>query len=78
MATLSAHSPGKRVGVGNATLQAAKHVDTKLIRAKLARFAAAHRKYVAANNAVIAAESKLRSHQEKVGEDDVLQDAAVE
>lgn len=78
MPTLQAtKSPSSRRESGDHVIAAAKTVDTTLIKAKLAAFTKTHGAYVTADNAVRKAEAALQAAEEKVGEADAGQDAAV-
>jgi len=71
-------SPGARVQAGASVLAAAKAVDTRLVKGRLAAFERAHRSYVEAQRKVDAAETQLHAAQARLGETDAVQDDAVE
>jgi multidrug resistance efflux pump len=59
-------------------LAAARTIDTRPIRARLARFERAHRAYTQAQERVDAAEAQLHSGQARLAERDVERDQAIE
>jgi hypothetical protein len=59
-------------------LAAARAVDTRLVKGRLARFERVHRSFVNAQRKVDAAESQLRAAQARLAECDAIQDEAVE
>ena len=69
---------GGRLHTGAAIFAAARAVDTRLVKARLAAFENAHRSYTEAQSKVDAAETQLRAAQAKLGQCDVAQDEAVE
>ena len=71
-------NPGMRLQLGASVLSAARAVDTRLVKARLARFERVHRSYVNAQRKVDAAESQLRAAQARLAESDAIQDEAVE
>lgn len=71
-------NPGARRTVGQAVLAAARVVDTKPVKARLAAFARAHLAFLAAADKVTAAEAVRDAAQAAVAEADVAQDAAVD
>jgi len=71
-------SPGMRLQLGASVVSAARAVDTRLVKARLGRFARVHGGYVNAQRKVDAAESQLRAAQERLGECDAVQDEAIE
>jgi len=71
-------SPRGRVEAGAAVLAAARTIDTRPIRARLARFERAHRAYTQAQERVDAAEAQLRSGQARLADRDVERDQAIE
>jgi hypothetical protein len=70
-------APGPRVEIGNAVLEAARGLDTQVIKARLAAFEKAHKAYAAAHAQGERAQEALRARQSEVGERDVDQDEAV-
>ena len=62
---------GGRLQTGAAIFAAARAVDTRLVKARLAAFEQAHRSYAEAQAKVDAAEIQLRGAQAKLGECDV-------
>lgn len=80
MATLrtQVQNPGARRTVGQSVLSAAKAVDTKRVKARLAAFAKAHAAYVKAADKVVAAEAVRDSAHAAVAQQDVAQDVAVD
>ena len=70
--------PGGRRTTGDAILAAARAVDTRLIKARLAAFERVHRAYTTAQGKVEAEDAQLRAGQARVAEFDVAQDEAVE
>ena len=71
-------SPGNRLDTGTAVLAAARAVDARLVKARLAKFERANGAYAAAQRKVEAAEAELRAAQVRLSERDVDQDEAVE
>lgn len=71
-------NPGARRVVGQAVLAAAKVVDTRPVKARLAAFAKAHQAFVTAADKVSAAEAVRDAAHAAVAEADVRQDAAVD
>ena len=71
-------SPRGRVEAVAAVLAAARTIDTRPIRARLARFERAHRAYTQAQERVDAAEAQLRSGQARLADRDVERDQAIE
>jgi hypothetical protein len=71
-------SPGARLQLGAAVLASARDVDTTPVKGRLADFGRVHRKYVAAQRKVDAAEAALRTAQARLAKRDALQDAAVD
>jgi len=69
---------GGRLQVGAAIFAAAKAVDTRLVKARLAAFEAAHHSYADAQQKVDAVEAQLRTAQAKLGQLDAAQGEAVE
>jgi hypothetical protein len=69
---------GGRLQTGAAILAAAKAVDTRLVKGRLAAFEGAHRSYADAQQKVDAAEAQLRTVQVKLGQCEVAQAEAVE
>ncbi len=67
-----------RLQIGAAIFAAAKAVDTRLVKARLAAFEGAHRSYAEAQQKVDAAEAQLRAAQAKLGQCDVAQNEALE
>lgn len=61
---------GGRLQTAAAIFAAARAVDTRLVKARLAAFEQAHRGYADAQNKVDAAETQLRGAQVKLGECD--------
>lgn len=72
------HNPGARRTVGQSVLSAAKVLDTKRVKVRLAAFAKAHSAYVKAADKVLAAESVRDAAHAAVAEHDVAQDAALD
>jgi len=75
---MAAGSPGNRLETGTAILAAAREVDVRLVKTRLAKFERANQAYADAQRRVEAAESDLRAAQVLLGERDVDQDEAVE
>jgi len=71
-------SPGNRLDAGAAILAAARAIDVRLVKLRLAKFERANRAYADAQRKVEAAEAQLRVAQERLSERDVDQDEAVE
>ena len=71
-------NPGSRIDGGNTILDAASTADVKPIKARVEAFRRAHVAFVAAHGKVETAEAALRAQQEKVGDADIIQDAAVQ
>jgi hypothetical protein len=67
-----------RLEAGTTVLQAARRVDTTLVKARLASFAKAQRSYEEAQRQVAAADAKLREGQVRLARCDAEQDAALE
>ncbi|MFI5366608.1 MAG: hypothetical protein ACHQ4J_13400 [Candidatus Binatia bacterium] len=67
-----------RLQIGAAIFAAAKAVDTRLVKARLAAFEGAHRSYAEAQHKVDAAEAQLHAAQAKLGQCDVSQNEALE
>jgi len=63
---------------GASILAAARTVDTRLIKGRMAEFERAHRAFSTAHDKVHAAEAQLGAAQTRLGELDVDQDAAVD
>lgn len=80
MATLKTQvqNPGARRMVGQTVLAAARVVDTKPVKARLAAFVRAHQAYVTAADKVVAAEAVRDAAHAAVAEADVTQDAAID
>jgi hypothetical protein len=79
MATMKiGKGPGVRLGAGASILAAAKAIDTRLVKARLAAFERAHGAYGAAQRKVDAAEGQLSAAQSRLSERDAVQDEAVE
>jgi hypothetical protein len=80
MATLKTQvgSPGARREVGHKVLAAAKVVDVKPVKARLAAFAKAHEAFVRAGDKVSAAEAVRDAAHAAVAAADVAQDAAID
>jgi len=78
MATKTKFSPGSRRATGVAILAAARAVDTRLIKGRLAAFEKVQRDYIAAQSDVENEDARLRAAQTRVGECDAAQDEAVE
>jgi hypothetical protein len=70
--------PGSRVAMGNTLIDAAKTVDTSVVKARLTAFVRAHREYLTVEAKVRKAEEVLRVQQVKLGEADARQDEATE
>jgi len=66
-----------QLGAGASVLAAARTLDTRLIKARLAAFEGAQRAYSAAHDKVHAAEQTLNAAQVRLGELDATQDQAV-
>ena len=78
MATIKMGSNAtSQLDAGASILAAARTVDTRLIKPRLAAFENAHRAYSAAHDKVHAAEAQLATAQLHLGELDADQDAAV-
>lgn len=71
-------NPGARRAVGQTVLAAARAVETKPVKARLAAFAKAHHAYVTAADKVVAAEAVRDAAHAGVAEADVAQDVAVD
>ena len=71
-------TPGGRLDAGAAILAAARTIDVRLVKARVARFERANKAYVDAQRKVEAAERQLTVAQERLSERDVDQDEAVE
>jgi hypothetical protein len=71
-------SPGQRLEIGAALLNAAKVVDIKRVKSRLDAFATVHQSYSEAQGQVEAAENELRAEQARVAMLDADQDDAVE
>jgi len=67
-----------RLQIGAAIFAAAKAVDTRLVKARLAAFEGAHRSYADAQQKVDAAEAQLRAAQAKLGQCDITQNETLE
>lgn len=79
MATMKVgNGPGTRLQAGAAILAAARAVDTRLVKERLAAFEHAHRAYAEAQRKVDGAEGQLSAAQSRVGERDAVQDEAIE
>jgi hypothetical protein len=79
MATMKiGSSAGSQLDAGSSVLAAARTVDTRAIKTRLAGFERAQRAYSAAHEKVRAAEAKLSAAQRQLGELDVDQDEAVD
>jgi hypothetical protein len=70
--------PGARAEIGAAVLAAAEAVDTRLVDPRLAVFAETHRRYMAAQRKVEAAEAQLASARVRLGRCDAAQDECVD
>ena len=70
-------NPSARIDAGNHVLEAAKTVDTRSVKAKLAAFAKVHATFVAAHAVVAKAEHALHDAHDALGQADAEQDAAV-
>jgi hypothetical protein len=71
-------NPSRRLDVGGAVLAAARVTDIEVVKARLAAFANAHRKFVEAQDQVEAAEAQVREGQVGLARRDAEQDEAVE
>ena len=80
MATLrtQVQNPGARRTVGQSVLSAARVLDTKKVKVRLAAFAKAHAAYVKAADKVVAAEAVRDAAHAAVAAQDVAQDVAVD
>jgi hypothetical protein len=72
------NSPGNRLKAGDRILERAGALDAAPIAAQLAAFESTHRLYSAKARLAEAAEARLEEAEEKLGEADAAQDAAVE
>src|SRR5207253_9998425 len=71
-------APGLRLRIGADVLSAARAIDTRFVKNRLARFERAHRRYIEAQRRVAATELKVRAAQALVSRRDAVQDDAVE
>jgi hypothetical protein len=79
MATLSTPStPGGRIDVGNAVMEAGKNADTRPVKGRFAVFTKNHRAYLRAEALVERHRARVAAQQATVGELDVIQDEAVD
>ena len=79
MATMKiGKGPGIRLTAGASILAAARAIDTRFVKARLAAFERAHRAYADAQQKVDNAEAQLSAAQGRLGERDAVQDEAVE
>ena len=79
MATLpTAKAPGQRIEFGDALLDAARAVDTRLVKERLAAFERIHKAYRSATTKVEQAWQRLHRQQQQVAEADVAQDESAE
>ena len=76
--TKSGIGPGRRLEVGAAILAAAKVIDTRPIKTRLAAFERAHRAYASAQHKVDVAEAQLVAARAGIGDCDAEQNKAVE
>lgn len=78
MPTLQADNHTQRMEAGDTVLARAAHVDTKPIKARLARFARTHGLLLRSQKALDAEEARLGAATDATAEADLDQDAAVE
>lgn len=74
----SKQNPASRTEVGAHVLDAAKSIDTRSIKARLAAFVSVHRAFVGADDKVAIADAVARKEQQVLGDLDVDQDQAVD